>query len=246
MAPSEQFEPQNLNRWTEADPAFGSTNNYSGGDFSEFYVAPCSITRDTSDALSLSNWETMVEGLDALTQHEDSGETSFNHWACGWYSIYLIHETDTAALKAADAMAANLEDYPILDEVKWSEKEHELENEAWENWARADWRSTVEKRLQEYAPAEADTYWADEILDTIPEDTIDTLWADISAYLGWTVEHDSDGPRFNFSDAADHLECATLAELTGLPLLPVSQEWRREPYPWPGGDAAPLAPSLPV
>lgn len=246
MATPDNYQPQHLDRWTAADPAFGSTDNYVGGDFADCYVAPCSITRDTADSVSLSNWEAMVGELDSLIQHEDSGETSFNHWACGWYSIYIIHHTDTAALKAADRMAVSLEDYSVLDEEKLIEKELELENEAWENWARRDWRDTVEKALAAYAPEDADMYWETETLDTVSEEKIDSLWHKVSQYLSWSVLHETDGPYFNFKDAAEKLDCATLAELTGLPLLPASQEWRREPYPWPGAEPSPLAPPLPV
>lgn len=246
MGTTENYRPEHLARWTAADPAFGSTDNYAGGDFSEFYVAPCSITRDTADSISLSNWETMVEELDSIIQHDESGETSFNHWACGWYSIYLIHHTDNEALKAADDMAASLEGYCILDEEKLSEKELELEEEAWENWARRDWRDTLEKALAEYAPEDAGVWWESEILDNVPDEKIASLWYDLSRNLSWSVLHETDGPRFNFKDAAEKLDCATLAELTGLPLLPASQEWRREPYPWLGADPAPLAPPLPV
>lgn len=244
MATPDNYQPQHLNRWTAADPAFGSTDNYVGGDFADCYVAPCSITRDTADSVSLSNWEAMVGELDSLIQHEDSGETSFNHWACGWYSIYIIHHTDTAALKAADGMAASLACYPVLDEDGLREKETELENEAWENWAQREWRDTIEKALSEYAPEDADMYWETEVLDTVSEEKIDSLWHEVSQYLSWSVLHDGDGPNFNFKAAAEELDCATLAELTGLPLLPASQEWRREPYPWPGAEPSPLAPPL--
>lgn len=246
MTTTENYQPEHLRRWTAADPAFGSTDNYVGGNFAEFYVAPCSITRDTADAISLSNWEAMVKRLDSIIQHDESGEISFNHWACGWYSIYLIHHTDSEALKAADDMAASLANYPVLNEEKLSEKEAEMEEEAWRNWAQRDWRDTVEKALAEYAPEDADMYWETELLDTISEEKIHSLWHEVSQYLSWSVLHDSDGPRFNFNDAAEELDCATLADLTGLPLLPASQVWRREPYPWPGADPAPLAPPLPV
>jgi hypothetical protein len=242
---SDLYQPENLRRWSSADPATGTRTNYIGEDLSDFYVAPCSITRDTADALTLSNWETMLEELDALIEHEESGEHTFNHWACGWYSLFIIHETDTAALKTADDMAAALADYPVLDEEALSEKEHEEATEAWESWGRSDWRSTVEKALAEYAPDSADSYWADEILDTIEEAKLDTLWQQIADWLPWDTIAGSDGPTFNFRDAANSLDCATLAEFTGLPLLPPDQQWRREPYPWPGADPSPLVPSLP-
>ena len=60
-------------------------------------------------------------------------EVSENHWAVGWVSWIAIHETDTAALKAADEMAASLENYPVLDECDLSELESEEALETWQN-----------------------------------------------------------------------------------------------------------------
>ena len=226
MENADLFKPENLRRWTQADPACGSTGNYIGGDFSEFYVGPCSITRDTEDAVSLSNWEAMVEELDSKIEHEDSGETSFNHWACGWYSIYLIHHTDTKALKAADDMAAALSDHPVLDEERWSEKETEQESEAWDDWAASDWRDTVEKALNEYAPEDVSPYWAYEILDNLPDadSKLAKLWHTVGENLGWMVQHFGDGPRFNFREASETLSCGGV----GASAMPSSGAAQRE------------------
>lgn len=105
------YQPEHLNRWTSADPAFGSTDNYAGDDLSAFYVAPISMGRDTEDALTLSNWRVIGAEL---------------------------------------------------------------------------------------------------------------------------------------ASKAKLLTAEVLGKLTGLQLLAPDQEWRREPYPWPGADPSPLAPSLPV
>ena len=47
------YQPEHLERWSSADPAFGSTDNYAGADMSAFYVAPISMGRDTADSLTL-------------------------------------------------------------------------------------------------------------------------------------------------------------------------------------------------
>lgn len=238
------FTPEHLERWSAADPAFGGTGNYSGADLGAFYVAPISQGRDTSDAITLSNWRVISAELEQLAQHEESGEHDFGHWACGWYRLWLIHESDAAALERADYWAASLADYCIADESDWSELESEHESEAWENWAMAEWRGIVEKALQTYAPDDADAYWADEQLERVTDDALGELWASIADNLSWEVEHESDGPRFNFRDAAAALTRSDLADLTGLPLLEPEQEWRRESYPWPDGSRDALAPAL--
>jgi len=43
---------------------------------------------------------------------------------------------------------------------------------------------------------------------------------------------------------ATALDLEDLKTLTGLALLPLSQEWRREEYPWPGAEPSPLVESL--
>jgi hypothetical protein len=45
---------------------------------------------------------------------------------------------------------------------------------------------------------------------------------------------------------AKGVDLVDLADLTGLALLPESQQWRREPYPWLGAEPEPLAAALPV
>ena len=236
------YTPEHLKRWEAGAGAssWDSGANYCGADLSAFYLAPIHKTRDTADALTLSNWRVIERDLDQLAQHDETGATTIGHWACGWYEIYLIHETDTVALQAADQWAASLEQYPVADEEDWSELESEEEQEAWENWARSDWRAAVEKVLQTFAPDDADCYWADELLDTVEDAALDELWVDLSGQLGWAVEHVSDGPSFNFEGAAELLTVADLSALVGLALVAPDQRWRTEPYSWPDGSADPL------
>jgi hypothetical protein len=239
------YQPENLERWTSDDPACGGAGNYAGADLSAFYVAPISIARDTSDARTLSNWRVISAELEKVAAHEESGENEFGHWAVGWYRLWLIHESDEAALRCADSWAASLADYPIADESDLSELEHEAECESWESWGRSDWRAIVEKALQHYAPDGADQYWADEVLDSLPDqdDALDWLWRDGVGGESWS---ESEGPTFNFRDAGPRLSASLLSEAVGLALLPPDQQWRFEPYPWAGADPAPLAAPLPL
>ncbi len=140
-----------------------------------------------------------------------------------------------------------LEDYPIIDESDHSELELDLQQEAWECWAADDWRNLVTNELQEHAPETASDYWAEEILETVPgiEDKLQELFEACREQANeyWAEESDG-GMWIRVSDVAAELDLDDLAELTGLPLLSPQQEWRREPYPWPGAEPAPLAPSI--
>jgi len=239
------YVPEHLERWTSEDPAFGGSGNYAGDDLTAFYVAPISYGRDTSDAITLSNWRVIGAELEALARHDESGEHEFGHWAVGWYRLWLIHESDAAALQCADSWAASLSDYPVASEDDLSEQEAQDEFEAWDSYAGREWRLIVEKALQEYCPEDYAPYWADEVLETLPGDSDNfySLWHDLTDnHCSWCLYHESDGPNFNFEDPAALLTTDVLATLTGLPLLAPEQQWRSEPYPWPGADPAPLVP----
>ena len=205
----ELYVPEHLEQWDCSPTGFDSAANYAGADFGGFYVAPISRNRDTSDALTLSNWGVISEDLDELIEHEDSGATTFGHWACGWYELYLIHGTDTAALKAADQWAASLADYPVASEARLSELEVEQEAEHWENWGLNDWERHLEAALKPFAPDEADHWWASEVLESLPPERVSALFWELGE-----VEHGSQGPEFRFPE----LSVEQLANLTGLPL----------------------------
>lgn len=234
------FEPEHLERWSADGPTgWDSAANYAGEDLSDFYVAPAGINRDTSDALALSNWRVLWRELEPLLQHECSGIHRFGHWACGWYELILIHESESAALQVADESAAALADYPVLDESDLSAAEHEAEEEAWENWALSDWRDHVSRRLDDLLPEDSNVDGSDLAWD-LSSDTLADLWRLAADRLSWSVEHHGDGLYFNFDAGAAELTAAELSAATGRTLLAVNQQWRTEPYPWPGADAAPL------
>jgi hypothetical protein len=234
------YTPEHLERWTSQDPAFGSTDNYIGADLSDFYLAPVSVTRDTADSLSLSNWQVVTEELEKLARHDETGIARMGHWACGWYEIFLIHATDSEALKAADQWAADLESYPVADESHLSELESQEEDEAWERYGESEWRDAIAKQLEQYAPDSADQYWASELAETLTDEQLSASWSAACEADGWHCEHHSDGPCLNIHDAAETLTAGTLSELLGQTILPADQRWRCEPYPWTGAAPAPL------
>lgn len=124
-----------LNKWTRPQ-------NYMGASWPEYYVF-LGRTRD-SDALSRSNFQSALRLI--------GGETDTvltvceNHWAVGWVEWIAIHESDSAALERANEIADKLEDYPVVDEMDFSNEEFE---EACESWENMDIRERVEM-LQEH------------------------------------------------------------------------------------------------
>lgn len=234
------FTPENLERWTAADPAFGGSGNYVGADLSEFYLAPVSITRDTADSVSLSNWQVISAELASLARHDETGIARMGHWACGWYEIFLIHNTDTACLERADEWAAELESYPVADESHLSELELAEEDEAWERYGAEEWRAAIARTLECYAPETADQWWASDLADTLSNDQLGESWHAACEADGWHCEHHQYGLDLNIEDAAKTLTAGALSQLLGQTILPADQQWRCEPYPWPGAQPEPL------
>jgi hypothetical protein len=117
------FEPEYLKRWTKPD-------HYAGASWPEYYSSGVGQSRD-SDALERSNFACMLRALGGesdtvLVVHE-------GHWAVGWVEWIAVHESNEDALRAADDIKRELEDYPVVNEDHWSGLEIEDANETWTN-----------------------------------------------------------------------------------------------------------------
>jgi hypothetical protein len=107
------YQPERLERWT-------MPRDYFGAEWPEYYSAGVGRSRD-SDCLEESNFHAM---LSALGGESDTVQVvRESHWAVGWVEWIAIHESDDAALRAADRLRLELDDYPILDEEDFSERE---------------------------------------------------------------------------------------------------------------------------
>lgn len=115
------YVPEHLERWTM--PKY-----YFGAEWPEYYSAGVGRSRD-SDCGEESNFDAMLQGLGG--ESETVQVVRESHWAVGWVEWIAIHESDEQALRAADAMKASLEDYPILDEEDHSRREWEECERVW-------------------------------------------------------------------------------------------------------------------
>lgn len=98
-------------------------------DREEWIVVPCGQNRD-SDSLSLSNFHIAV-GM--LGGESDTVEVHrFGHWGNGWFEIILVDPKSPQAIEAHSIEEA-LENYPVLDEQDYCEREHEEAHEVWAN-----------------------------------------------------------------------------------------------------------------
>lgn len=135
------YTPQSLTRWKRP-------SCYIGAEWSGYFVAPVTRNRDSS-VLVNCNWDSQWEILNPLRADcvDADGEelyspvvVSENHWACGWVEWVAIHESNAAALRAADALAERLESYPVLNEDALSAAEWAAYEEAWKLWGADEFR----------------------------------------------------------------------------------------------------------
>lgn len=93
----------------------------------DWLVLPVTQTRDSS-ALEQSNF---AVALKELGGEGDSVEVHrFNHWGPGWFEIILVAPGSGEALIAEDIERA-LANYPVLDDMDYSERESERAAECW-------------------------------------------------------------------------------------------------------------------
>lgn len=101
------------------------------GDAYLFYTC----NRDSS-VLEDSNAAAIQKVLEREEFEADVSEQEHSHWACGWvkgYAIRTIGEDGkaTPAFKALVEIACQLDEYPLLDEDDFSERELEAANVIW-------------------------------------------------------------------------------------------------------------------
>jgi hypothetical protein len=119
------YEPKHLRRWS-------MPSHYYGASWPNHYSAGVGQSRD-SDCLEQSNFAVMVQELGGESEVVTIVRES--HWAVGWVEWIAIEADGTAesdrALQIADRQVERLEDYPILDENDFSERETEAANQIW-------------------------------------------------------------------------------------------------------------------
>ena len=109
------YQPERLERWK-------MPRDYFGAEWPEYYSSGVGRSRD-SDCLEESNFHAMLAALGGESDTVRCVRES--HWAVGWVEWIAIHESDEKALRTADGLRQKLDDYPILDESDFSEREDE-------------------------------------------------------------------------------------------------------------------------
>lgn len=171
-----------------------------------------SVHRD-SDCLSESNFETFrkaLEELPAVKEWTQSDECPvqierFHHWAVGWIDYLVIDPACSDAVKLALEFAARLEDYPVLDETDFSDREYELAQECWNDYGRSEYVKALRKEL--FATRFEDDYFdpftsveVEDALGELSNEIIDTLYSDAAGNSCWDYQIEGQGAVFNIKE----------------------------------------------
>lgn len=152
-------------------------------DREDWIVAPIQRNRDTSSALSLSNWKSMIESLGG---ESDSVEIHrFGHWACGWFEIVLVSPDRSDEISE---LKNSLDSYPILDEDDYYREESELAYESFKSYGEEE---LIDLLGFDELPFSTDTMW--------------DLYLKAAAYCSWSYEDSNEGVRLNIEEVAKAL-----------------------------------------
>jgi len=125
----------NLTRYRDWDPTgFDHKGAFLHEQMLDWYVVPVIRTRD-SGILTISNFECAAGMISdaSVMDNELSFETHrFGHWGPGWVEIIIVRPGSNCETEAGK-IAEMLENYPILDEDDFSQREWEYVEESWQN-----------------------------------------------------------------------------------------------------------------
>ena len=118
-------------------------------DKQEWFVVPVGQNRDSGE-LAESNFKTALEMLGG---ESDSVEVHrFGHWGPGWFEIIIVDNNSPEKVKILEQIEFSLENYPILDEEDFYQRESNSYYEGWNNYGESDFRDTIYSLFCDEAP----------------------------------------------------------------------------------------------
>ena len=118
---------QTLYKVAENPTGWDSYDNYLGETPSKDWAVLLGRNRD-SDVLTESNWQAALELL--VGESETVNIHRFGHWACGWLEYLCVRIMSPAHL-IAQKIESDLENYPVLDEEDYCEREQGAAESVW-------------------------------------------------------------------------------------------------------------------
>lgn len=100
-------------------------SNYSGPEPEiADWIIVCSQGRD-SEMMQASNFDCALEQLGGQSDHVKIER--FGHWACGWFELLCVNPKSKRKSKIAYDILKALDNYPVLDESDYYERETEYQ-----------------------------------------------------------------------------------------------------------------------
>lgn len=154
-----------MKRYSEFQPTGFDCKGLGIPDKQHWLVVPVSQTCD-GEILERCNFNCALAILGG--EHELCEVHRFGHWGPGWFEIIIIHPALESF--AERNIIEPLEDYPILDEEKFSEMELEEREEDWQNWAKYDFVRELKSLLVDTC-----SRWVAEDLDQSQDDLLESV-----------------------------------------------------------------------
>jgi len=107
-----------MEKWSRSE-------NYIGESYNDYYVL-LSHHRD-SGLVEESNFQSALKMLNGESDTVKVIRSS--HWLCGWIEMILIHESDVKSVDKGNEIEKALDNYPILDDDDFYERESEKRDE---------------------------------------------------------------------------------------------------------------------
>lgn len=107
--------------WTMPQDYFGET-------WLDYYSSGFGQSRN-SDDLEQSNFAAVLKALGG--ESETVIVVRESHWAVRWVEWIAIHSTDEKSLEIARGLCERANDYPVLDEDDWCQREQEHAETVW-------------------------------------------------------------------------------------------------------------------
>lgn len=176
------------------------------------------------------DWWNLKCNWDAIDKH--NGELGVNHFYDKYdntrfaFGLGRRHENSKYTLPYAPSpdvtdLLVSLYNYPLLDEMCSSEKEHEAQMEEWQNWAGSQFQDYLanefDSRIEVYNDDHGTSY---EIADLEGEELLE-LWNESLAHSGAEWVPQSDGSWYiNVQEVVDAVDLDQIGQIWGINLVP--------------------------
>lgn len=164
----------------------------------------------TGTAVEQSNNKILVNEFDFIVESYGGYGTVWTGISANYFN--QLDEIDNEQWQEFTEMIHGLSDYPVIDEMAWSETELELVYECWDSYGRSDFKQEIEKYV-----FNDNVYELNFILDDVDDDVIDELYRDISERSNTYPEVETGGGvYFDIDRLVESLEISDLIELTNI------------------------------